>query len=319
MKTVEFFLYDNADGLDIMGPLEVFTIATQLFERKNISNKGYRVIFSADRAGQITLGSGLKIHAEKRVGHGQPTDIFIVPGGIGADKVCENRKLVDRIASKARKSKRTVSICTGAFILAECGLLNGKTCTTHWFRAEQLAKQYPETNVDMNAIYIKDGKIYTSAGITTGIDLALALLEKDYGLSISMEVARMMVLYLRRPGRQSQFSAPLELRGKAGKEFSALHDWILENIDSPLLVEDLADHVAMSPRNFARMFTDKTGVTPGKYVELIRLSKARELLESSSQTVDIIAKISGFQREERLRRVFFRNPRDHTITVPYPL
>ncbi|NOR68640.1 MAG: helix-turn-helix domain-containing protein [Methylomarinum sp.] len=150
------------------------------------------------------------------------------------------------------------------------------------------------------------GRICFFYVITAGIDIALALVEEDYGSSMALAIARMLVLYMRRSGGQSQFSAPMKLRSKAGEEFSQLYDWILENVESPLLIEDLAERAIMSPRNFARIFTEKTGVTPGKYVELIRLNKARELLESGKKAVDLIARISGFQREERMRRVFIR-------------
>ena len=306
MKTVEIVLFDNANGLDITGPLEVFSVATKLFRRKEVSNKGYTVTFSGNKTGLTTLSSGLKIQAEMVTGAGSATDNFIIPGGLGVDKVCETPLFIHQIKQKATTSKRTVSICTGAFILAKSGLLQGKSCTTHWSRAAELAKQYPDLNVKPDAIFIKDGNTYTSAGVTAGIDLALALVEQDYGSRIAIEIARILVLYMRRTGGQSQFSAPIELRSKAGEEFSRLHDWILENIESPLLIEDLAEYFAMSPRNFSRNFTEKTGITPGKYVELMRLGKARELLESGKQAIDIIARKCGFQREERMRRAFIR-------------
>ena len=171
----------------------------------------------------------------------------------------------------------------------------------------ELTEQYPDLYVNPDAIYIKDGDTYTSAGITAGIDLALALVAEDYGSTMSLEVARVLVLYMHRSGGQSQFSAPMELRKKGGEEFSKLHDWVLENIEKPLLIENLAEYSLMSPRNFSRNFKEKTGITPGKYVELLRLGKARELLESSKQGIDLIAQTCGFQKEERMRRVFIRN------------
>ena len=307
MKTVEIVLFDNANGLDITGALEVFSIATKLFENKGVSNKGYAVTFSASKVGLVTLCSGLKIQADLRMGDGLSSDMFLVPGGLGVNKVCENPQFIHQIRARAERSKKVISICTGAFVLAKSGLLRGKSCTTHWSRTEELIEQYPDLKVKPDAIFIQDDNVYTSAGITAGIDLALALVEEDYGSTMALEIARMLVLYMRRSGGQSQFSAPLELRSKAGEEFSQLHDWILENVESPLLIEDLAEQVMMSPRNFSRIFSEKTGMTPGKYVELMRLGKARELLESGKQAVEAIARISGFQKEERMRRVFIRS------------
>jgi len=306
MKTVEIVLFDNASGLDITGALEVFSIASKLFENKGVMNKGYVITFSGYKVGLVTLHSGLKLQAEKVVDQNASTDMFLIPGGLGVNKVCETPEFINLIKQRAERSKKIISICTGAFVLAKSGLLQGKSCTTHWSRAQELAEQYTDIRVKPDAIFVQDGNIYTSAGITAGIDLALALVEEDYGSSMALEIARMLVLYMRRSGGQSQFSAPMELRSKAGEAFSQLHDWILENIESPLLIEDLAEQTMMSPRNFSRIFTEKTGMTPGKYVELVRLGRARELLESGNQAVDAIARISGFKREERMRRVFIR-------------
>lgn len=306
MKTVEFFVFDQADGLDITGPLEVFSIATELFRHKGIDNRGYQVSFSAESLKPVILGSGMSINPVHALNERSATDYFVVPGGSGVDKTIKDKALMNLLAKRALNSKYVVSVCTGAFLLAEAGLLSSRTCTTHWIKVDELASQYPDTEVKNDSIFVQDGHIYTSAGITAGIDLALALVERDYGQELAMEISRMMVLYLRRPGSQSQFSAPVELRQSAGKEFSMLHDWILENIDQPLLVEDMAEKVAMSPRNFSRAFKAKTRMTPAKYVELVRLTKVRELLESTSQSVESIANLSGFLREERLRRAFVK-------------
>ena len=208
--------------------------------------------------------------------------------------------------SSRRHAKQIISVCSGAFIPAACGMLKGKKVTTHWSVADDLARKYPDIKVTPDAIYIRDDNIYSSAGVTAGIDLALALVEEHHGSQLAMDVARILVLYLRRPGRQSQFSAPMKLRAKAGSKFSKLHDWILENLKQSLCVESLAEYVAMSPRNFSRIFSKTTGMSPGKYVESMRLEHARELLESGDSSVETVAKESGFIREERLRRVFLR-------------
>ncbi len=306
MRSIEYFLYADAVGLDIIGPLEVFTAATQILDQNGYCHEGYRSVFSSETPGLVRMSSGLQMQAHMAIGNGDPIDILLLPGGVSVNQVTRNTTLIDRIHSRAKDAKEIVSVCGGAFILAACGLLKGKKATTHWSAANDLAKRYPEISVDSDAIYIRDGNIVTSAGVTAGIDLALALVEEHHGSSLAMEVARTLVLYLRRPGGQSQFSAPMELRAKAGRTFSELHDWILENLKQPLSVESLASHSAMSPRNFSRVFSDTTGVSPGKYVELMRLEHARELLESSNSSVVEVAEECGFMREERLRRVFTR-------------
>jgi transcriptional regulator GlxA family with amidase domain len=306
MRWIEFFLYPDATGLDIVGPLDVFTAANWILSQKGSGQKGYHVLFSAKKTGLIRLNSGLQIYADIAIGKGDSIDIFLVPGSLDTNQVTQDFKLINQIGMRAKSAKQIVSICGGAFILAACGLLKGKNVTTHWSAADDLARKYPDIKVTPDAIYIRDDNIYSSAGVTAGIDLALALVEEHHGSQLAIDVARILVLYLRRPGRQSQFSAPMKLRAKAGKKFSKLHDWILENLKQSLCVESLAEYVAMSPRNFSRIFSKTTGMSPGKYVESIRLEHARELLESGNSSVETVAKESGFMREERLRRVFLR-------------
>jgi transcriptional regulator GlxA family with amidase domain len=306
-RLIEYFLYPGATGLDIMGPLDVFSAATLILKQRQEDHKGYQAAFSAEQPGPVRLNSGLLLHADLAIDAGKSPDIILFPGGINTGQVTQNKELIDRIRSKANKAKQIVSVCGGAFILAACGFLKGKNATTHWRVANSLAKSFPDINVCPDAIYICDGNVLTSAGVTAGIDLALAMVEEHHGFSVAMDVARMLVLYLRRPGGQSQFSAPMELRAKAGKQFNELHDWILKNLAQPITVELLACHVAMSPRNFCRIFTQKTGSTPAKYVESMRLSRARELLESSDMSLEAIAEACGFMREERLRRAFMRH------------
>jgi transcriptional regulator GlxA family with amidase domain len=306
IRLIEFFLYPGATGLDIMGPLDVFSTATQILKQRQRGHEGYRTVFSAHQPGPVRLNSGLRLHADLAVGVGESPDIILLPGGFNIEQVTQNKELIDRIRVKAQEAKQIVSVCNGAFILAACGFLKGKKATTHWYAANRLAETFPDINVCPDAIYIRDGNVLTSAGVTAGIDLALSMVEEHHGASVAMDVARILVLYLRRPGSQSQFSAPIELRAKAGKRFSELHDWILKNMERPLTVESLADHAAMSPRNFSRIFTEKTGSTPGKYVEAMRLSRAREFLESGDMSMEAIAEACGFMSEERFRRAFIR-------------
>ena len=290
-QRVEFFLYADALGLDIIGPLDVFTIATECLAHAGASGQGYQTFFSADQAGPVRLNSGLCLMAQTPVGEGEAPDVFVVPGGREPDRLARDKALIERIRQQALKAKKIVTICNGAFVLAACGLLDHKKVTTHWLAAEQLARDFPKIDVCPDKIFVRDGNVWTSAGVTAGIDLALSVVEADHGPAIAMRVARLLVLYLHRSGGQ----------------FIKLHDWILKHLDKPLSVEALADVAGMSPRNFSRTFTKTTGIPPGRYVELMRLNRARELLETSDASIKEVALAAGFMREERLRRAFTRH------------
>ncbi len=305
MKQVEIFLYDQVVGLDVMGPLEVFTSANHIRQLQG-KTSAYQVMLSAEEEGLVTLSSGVQLKAERSVVQSADNDYFMLPGGFVAPDLVLNTELIETLSAKARSAKRQVSVCTGAFLLAATGLLDGKSCTTHWYYSERLAEMFPKVKVDAEAIYIQQGNVYSSAGVSAGIDLSLALVEQDYGVEVAMDVARSLVLYMRRPGSQSQFSAPVSLRQKAGNHFYRLHDWLLDNLCAALSVEQMAEYCRMSPRNFARRFTQVTGITPAKYLEQLRLSQARGLLESTQLSVEAVALDTGFGREERLRRVFLK-------------
>ena len=306
LKTIEIFLYPGADTIDVTGPLEVFSVATEMLKRSGVSTKGYRISFSALHPGNIRLASGLDVVASKHLSTASRSDYFLIPGAMDVEPVLKDKRLIDLLRQRCAGSKRVVSICTGAFILAEIGMLNGLRCTTHWAYAEKLTQRYPKVSVDADAIYIEQGHVYTSAGITAGIDLSLALVERDFGEKMAMDVARSLVLYMRRSGLQSQYSAPLQLREKAGAAFAQLHDWLSDHLERSLNVETLAEQVVMSPRHFARVFSAETGITPAKYVELMRLERAKILLVSTPSSLSAIASQTGFLREERMRRVFIK-------------
>ncbi len=317
MKTVEIFFYPGAAGLDVMGPLEVFAAANQLRQQAG-APPAYKITLSAPEAGLIGLSSGAHLQASTALGephigrnNGNQTDhasdYFIIAGGLEAERLSANQDIVQRLLARAERSYHIVSICTGAFLLAATGLLEGKSCSTHWRYAERLAKCYPAINVQVDKIFIRDGNILTSAGVTAGIDLCLALVEQDYGAEAALEVARNLLLYLRRPGGQSQFSAPLSAQIQAGDTFSALYNWLHTRLSEPLQVDDMAAFCHMSPRHFARRFSEQTGSTPAKYLEQLRITRARELLEASSHSIDLIAQTVGFGREERLRRAFVKS------------
>jgi transcriptional regulator GlxA family with amidase domain len=306
VKTVELVLFSEANGLDIAGPLEVFSVAGKLLQT-NQSGQGYKVLFTGEKSGPITLESGLTVYVEQTRQEGEKADYLVIPGGSAPNRFSSDPQRLNYLRTRVKHASRIVSICTGAFILAKLGMLDGKRCTTHWRYTQILAEQYPSVTLCENAIYIEDGNVFTSAGVTAGIDLALALVERDYGAELAIEVARNLVLYFRRPGNQSQFSSPIELRKKAGNRFQKLHDWLLKNISRPeLQIQTLADFMAMSPRHFSRCFQEQTGMSPGKYLESIRLEKARELLGTTSQPIKSVAYLCGFQQEERLRRLFIK-------------
>ncbi len=304
-KQIEIFLYNGVVSLDVSGPLDVFAAATGLLNSSGRTGQGYEAVFSAVAPGPIRTSSGLTMLADLKTGEQSPY-ILLVPGGMIAEEISGDPSVLAAIKCAAIKSERLVSVCSGAFILAACGLLSGKEVTTHWMVAGRLAKLYPAVKVDPDAIYIQDGMVSTSGGVTAGIDLALAIVEEDYGPALAMEVARMLLLYRRRPGNQSQFSSPLTMQARAGSRFNELISWMDQNLSRKLTVEELAEQANMSPRTFARIFPSETGLSPSRFVEQLRIDRARELIESGADSLDTVASESGFGREERLRRAFQR-------------
>ncbi|MCK5147946.1 DJ-1/PfpI family protein [bacterium] len=305
-QIIEFVIFPGALGLDITGPLEVFHTASAIIEQKRKENTGYKTRFAGANKGPVRLSSGLEIVANATFKDMSSADILLVPGGSDVSKLINDYDFMDYILKRSKQVKRIISVCKGAFILAAAGLLDGKQATTHWRVADELAKRYPKVKVRPDALFIHEDNIYTSAGVTAGIDLALALVEEDFGVSIAIEVARLLVLYYRRPGSQSQFSTPLKAQEAAGKRFSDLHNWLVDNLGAPISVEQMAEYSTMSQRNFTRVFKIKTGMTPNKYLETLRLDRAREIMVAGNESLDRIAEISGFGREERLRRAFLR-------------
>jgi transcriptional regulator GlxA family with amidase domain len=229
-----------------------------------------------------------------------------VGGGFGVQKAADDLGLIRWIRSAARRSRRVCSVCTGSFLLASAGLLEGRTVTTHWSGTAELARRHPELTVDPNPIFVRDGDVWTSAGVTSGMDLSLALVEEDLGRETAVEIARWLVLFLQRPGGQAQFSAHLSAQLAERRPLRDLQSWIADNLDSDLRVETLADRAAMSPRNFARFFRREIGMTPASYVEELRVERARQLLEESSDTIELISGRCGFGTPETMRRAFGR-------------
>ena len=303
---IEFLIYPGVLGLDVTGPLEVFCTASALAEHKGHRFSGYKTRFVSASKGEVALSSGLKIVADGDFKDMLPAHTLLIPGGSCVENVINDSDYMNYISARAKEVKRIISVCKGAFIVAATGLLDGKKATTHWQLGDYLSKSYPEVEVTIDAIFVQDGNIYTSAGAAAGIDLALAVVEEDLGLALAMEVARLLVLYYRRPGSQSQFSVPLKAQEAAGKPFSDLHNWLVKNLYKSISVSEMARFSAMSERNFARVFKAKTGMTPSKYLEVLRLDRAREIMSAGHESLNRIAEVCGFGREERLRRAFLR-------------
>jgi transcriptional regulator GlxA family with amidase domain len=241
---------------------------------------------------------------------------MIVPGAFRVDDATADRELVDWIRTTSARCRRVCSVCTGSFILAAAGLLDGKRAATHWLHAALLASRHPQISVEPDALFVRDGKIWSSAGVTTGIDLALALVEQDAGRETAIAVARILVVYLKRAGGQSQYSALLAAQAESASEmFDDMERWIAEHLQGDLRIETLAERVHMSPRNFARVYAEKRGRTPAKAVEAIRLDAARRRLEETDERIEIIAQNCGFNSEQKMRAAFIRNlgipPRDY--------
>jgi transcriptional regulator GlxA family with amidase domain len=303
-RTIAFVLYPGFVTLDLAGPLDVFHAASTLREIRG-GDAAYCFAFVALKLGPVVASNGLSVMADSAPADCQPHTL-VVPGSVDAERAATDLALLGAVTCLAAKAKRIVSVCSGAMLLAGCGLLDGKKATTHWMASDLLARRYPNVTVEPDAIFIRDGDTFTSAGVTAGIDLALRLVEDDLGPETALDVARLLVVYRRRPGNQSQFSAPLKAQARAASRFRNLHAWMEAHLDEDLGVERLAALENMSPRHFARIFLAKTGMSPGKYVEQLRLDRARELIESGEEHMQTVAATAGFCNEERLRRTFQR-------------
>jgi transcriptional regulator GlxA family with amidase domain len=291
--------------LDVVGPLEVFTAANECATELR---KPYRIEVATVGApgeiirGECRLGIVPDSHYARIKGN---VDTLLIPGGSGPMRPVAPG-VTRWLQSMAGRVRRLGSICTGSYLLAEAGLLHGKRAATHWKYAAQMAKRYPDVTVDPGPIFIKDGHTYTSAGVTAGMDLALAMVEEDFGSTLALAVAKDLVLFLRRPGGQAQFSVPLSAQNAEASRFSELQTWLLEHIARPLSVERMASQVAMSPRNFARLFVQETGATPARFLERLRVEEARRRLELSHESLTAVARKSGFGSAELMRRAFLR-------------
>jgi transcriptional regulator GlxA family with amidase domain len=297
-REIGFLVFDRFQLLDAAGPISAFEIAGAQ------APGAYRLSVLAKHAGVVTSSSGASLQAVA-LSDAARLDTLIVAGGFGTYEAIGDRAILDFLREAARRCRRVASVCSGAFLLAEAGLLEGKRATTHWSRSQQFARRYPGVRLEPDRIFVRDGAIWSSGGITAGIDLALALIAEDLGEAIARRSAQQLVVYRRRPGGQSQFSALLEMERPEGR-FGPLLGWARERLSEPLPVERLAERAGMSPRNFARRFAQETGVTPARAVERLRVEAARERVEGGGGPIDAIAGETGFGDPERMRRAFIR-------------
>jgi transcriptional regulator GlxA family with amidase domain len=307
MKKIVMLSLPPASGVDVIGPLEALGIASRMVAESSgrAAYESELVTNSSDLA--LPTSSGVKIVAHKHYSEVRgKIDTLLISGGPGT-RGPRDAALLDWLRKMAKHTRRICSICTGASLLADAGLLEGKRATTHWRYVESFARKHPGVSWDPNPIFVQDGNIYTSAGISAGMDLALALIEEDYGSALALDVARHMVIFLRRPGSQAQFSVALAAQAAERKSLQELQVWIAENLAKDLSIEVLADRAAMSARNFARVFASELGNTPARYVEQVRVEAARTLLASTDDGVEQIASRCGFSSAELLRRCFVRH------------
>jgi transcriptional regulator GlxA family with amidase domain len=308
---IALFTFAGAQALDLVGPHQVLSSVND--ERPN-EEPGYLIEVFGRNAGPCAMSSGLTINADRSyVGAGSNAwrglDTLIAIGGEGTGAALRDKELIAALRAAAKNARRIVSVCTGAFLLAEAGLLDGKRATTHWQSCALLQTRFPKVTVETDPIFVRDGKVWTSAGVTAGMDLALALVEEDFGHDLALKIARRHVLYMIRPGGQTQFSAQLEAQAQSQGRLANVIRWIADHLGESLSIPTLAARAAMSERNFARSFRSETGETPARYIDRMRLEAARRLLTGSSHSVETVAAQCGFGSAERMRRSFQRQVR----------
>jgi transcriptional regulator GlxA family with amidase domain len=300
-RRIVLVAFPGLNTVDLAGPTEVF------FGAGSIAEGAYRVEVVARRADPISTGRGFAVVPQTTIAKCRGSiDTLIVVGGEGVRDAEKDERLVAWIGAAARRSRRVASVCSGSILLAAAGLLDGRRATSHWMACPHLVSRYPEVTVDPDRIFIRDGDVWTSAGGSAGIDLALAMVEEDLGPKAALDVARWLVVFLQRPGGQAQFSAQLAGQVAERRPLRELQAWMADNIHQDLRVEALAERASMSPRNFARAFRHETGLTPAAYVERLRLERAKQRLEAGAEAIDEVARGCGFGTPETMRRSFAR-------------
>ena len=301
VKTVGLLAYDGMQPLDLAGPLDVFGAA-------NACAGGappYRLCIIGLNADAVCAENGLVVVPTHALDDAPSLDTLLIPGGVGA-RHCINRdaRLLSWLRDRVRHTRRIVTVCTGVYALAATGLLDGRRVTTHWYYADDLAHRHPALRVEADLLFLRDGCFATSGGLTAGMDLALALVEEDLGAAAALAVARQLVMYVKRPGNQAQFSAPLAAQAQGDHRMDALVDWLLAHLDTDISIERMAEQVAMSPRHFRRVFTETFDTTPARFVEKLRLEQACMRLIQSKASIERIAAGVGFNSADAFRRAF---------------
>jgi transcriptional regulator GlxA family with amidase domain len=304
IRTIDLVAFPNVQLLDVAGPLQVFATANDLLTRAG-KPPAYAPRVVSRAGGMVTASAQLGLATEALPPPDADRDTLLIAGGPGVHVAAKDPALLDWVRTSAPSASRVASVCTGAFLLAEAGLLDNRRATTHWFQCADLARRYPAIRVEPDPIYVRDGAIWTSAGVTAGIDLVLALLEEDLGRGFALSVARHLVVFLKRPGGQAQFSTALSLQTTEDR-FGGLHHWIGNHLADDLSLPVLANQAGMSQRSFSRHYLTATGVTPGRAVEQLRVEAAKQLLSETRLPVKRIAQRCGFGSEETMRRGFLR-------------
>ncbi|MCX4820682.1 GlxA family transcriptional regulator [Streptomyces sp. NBC_01142] len=300
-RSVLVVLFDGLQSLDVTGPVEVFAGAGTVIGHP----AAYPIRTASLDGSAVRTSSGLTLVPDGTLADAPVPHTLLVPGGGGTRR--PHPDLIDWLRENAPHAERLVSVCTGALLLAEAGLLDGHRATTHWVACDHLARNYPDVDVHPDPIFVRDGKLATSAGVTAGIDLALALVEEDHGRDVALTIARHLVVFLRRPGNQAQFSAQLAAQTAQRAPLREVQQWVTEHPEGDLSVESLAGRARLSPRHFARAFQAETGTTPGRYVERVRLEHARRLLEDTPEGIEQISRACGYGTPEAMRRAFVKS------------
>ncbi|MBS0224398.1 MAG: GlxA family transcriptional regulator [Proteobacteria bacterium] len=304
VRHIEVLAYPSVQLLDVAGPLQVFASANDIVAEAGAAPPyAFRVV--ARGGGSVSTSAGLGLVTSPLPRLGTHLDTLMISGGPGVEAAAADERLVNWVRRRARTARRIGSVCTGAFLLAATGVLNGRRAATHWSVCAELARRFPKVRVESDPIFVRDGPVWTSAGVTAGIDLALALVEQDLGRTVALAVAHYLVVFLKRPGGQAQFSATLSLQA-AEDSFGVLHDWVGRNLAGDLSLPVLARQAGMSERSFSRHYAQAIGLTPARAVERLRVEAARRLLSESRLPIKRISQRCGFGSEETMRRSFLR-------------
>ena len=303
-RRIEILAFPGVQLLDVAGPLQVFATAN-VIATKSGGAAPYDLQVFAPKGATVTTSAGLGLVTAPLPRTRSTLDTLLVAGGAGVRKASTDKALVKWVQGRAAQARRVASVCTGAFLLGAAGLLDGKRAVTHWTECKELARRFPAIRVEPDPIFVQDGAVWSSAGITAGIDLALALVEEDIGREMALAVARHLVMFLKRPGGQAQFSVALSLQS-AEDRFGPLHHWISNHVGGDLSLPTLARQAGMSERSFSRRYVEATGQTPARAVERLRVEAARRLLSDTRLPVKRIAARCGFGSEETMRRSFVR-------------